>query len=171
MTPTMTTSPAAGAVDALHYLGVPYHIIGSSLRLVIAQNLVRCLCGDCIQSVETRDSASALYRQAGMEPPESLSQATGCPECHSYGYQRRTGIFEVAAIDDEMTTLIRSGADHQQLSNCLRKKGTRTMLQDGLEKAALGVTSIEEITRVCGCGHRSEPLPQPTDPLLEMVTP
>ena len=63
-------------------------------------------------------------------------------------------------MDDEMTTLIRSGADHQQLLGCLHKQGTHSMLQDGLEKVTAGATSIEELLRVCGHGHRNEP-PRP----------
>jgi type II secretory ATPase GspE/PulE/Tfp pilus assembly ATPase PilB-like protein len=162
---TIHAQDAAGAIDSLHYLGVPHHIIGSSLRLVIAQNLIRCLCPDCTGSREASDEEKDLFAQNGMEPPESVSQAAGCPECHSYGYQGRTGLFEVAAMDDEMATLIRSGADHQQLLNRLRQQGTRSMLQDGLEKLAGGVTSIEELTRVCGAGRRHETLRPAADPL------
>jgi general secretion pathway protein E len=190
---TIHAQDAAGAIDSLHYLGVPYHIIGSSLRLVIAQNLVRRLCPDCSRPREPAGQEKELFARHQMEPPESLwdcglkrtdeanppsetchcerSAAIAthvipdsdpgpplgtCPECHSYGYKGRTGIFEAAAMEDEMTTLIRSGADHQQLLHCLRQQGTRSMTQDGLEKAAGGVTSIEEITRVCGGARRHE---------------
>jgi type II secretory ATPase GspE/PulE/Tfp pilus assembly ATPase PilB-like protein len=181
---TIHAQDAAGAIDSLHYLGVPYHIIGSSLRLVIAQNLVRRVCPDCAQPREPSDQEKELFTRFGMESPENLwdggSQKTdrdnaasdivplpspSCPECHSYGYKGRTGIFEIATMDDEMTTLIRSGADHQRLLNCLRKQGTRSMMQDGLEKAAAGVTSIEELTHVCGARRRNEILRPATDPL------
>jgi type II secretory ATPase GspE/PulE/Tfp pilus assembly ATPase PilB-like protein len=185
---TIHAQDAAGAIDSLHYLGVPYHIIGSSLRLVIAQNLVRRLCPECAQPREAADQEKELFTQFGMELPEQVWDCGGrqsnhddpacdilhlqsptCPECHSYGYKGRTGIFEVATMDDEMTNLIRSGADHQQLLNCLRKQGTRSMIHDGLEKAAAGVTSIEELTRVCGCGRRHEPLRPAADPLALQV--
>jgi type II secretory ATPase GspE/PulE/Tfp pilus assembly ATPase PilB-like protein len=162
---TIHAQDAAGAIDTLHYLGVPYHVIGSSLRLVIAQNLLRRLCPDCIQPRGTSDPERELFVQNGLEPPESLAQATGCPECHSYGYQGRTGVFEVAPMDDEMTALIRSGADHQQLLSCLRKQGTRSMFQDGLEKVAAGATSLEELTRICGSHHHNEPRSTVPDPL------
>ncbi len=153
---TIHAQDAAGAIDTLHYLGVPYHIIGSSLRLVIAQNLVRRLCPDCTQPRETADEERELFTQNGLESPESLAQAVGCPKCCAYGYQGRTGIFETAVIDDEMTTLIRSGADHQQLLNCLRGQGTRSMLQDGLEKVLADTTTLDEVTRVCGGGRHAE---------------
>lgn len=168
---TIHAQDAAGAIDSLHYLGVPYHVIGSSLRLVIAQNLVRCLCPDCSLPRETSDQERELFTQNHMEPPENLAQTIGCPQCHGYGYQSRTGAFEVATMDDQMATLIRSGADHQQLLTCLRQQGTRSMFQDGLEKAAAGLTSLEELTRVCGSRH-SERLHPAAEPLSfdEIIT-
>jgi general secretion pathway protein E len=198
---TIHAQDAAGAIDSLHYLGVPHHIIASSLRLVIAQNLVRRLCPDCAQPHEPEDREKELYARHQMEPPENLwecglkrtedanppveiinhvtpdsdpgPQSGLCPECHGYGYKGRTGIFEVAAMDGEMTTLLQSGADHQRLSNCLRRQGTRSMTQDGLEKAAAGVTSLDELTRVCGCARRPEALRPVTEPLAleEMIAP
>jgi type II secretory ATPase GspE/PulE/Tfp pilus assembly ATPase PilB-like protein len=167
---TIHAQDAAGAIDSLHYLGVPYHVIGSSLRLVIAQNLVRCLCPDCAQPRETNDEERELFAQSVMESPESIPQPAGCPRCYAYGYRGRTGLFEVAPMDDDMTTLIRSGADHQHLLHSLRKQGTRSMFQDGLEKVAAGVTSIEELTRVCG--RRSESLRPAAEPLSfeEIIT-
>jgi type IV pilus assembly protein PilB len=185
---TIHAQDAVGAIDSLHYLGVPYHIICSALRLVIAQNLVRRLCPDCTRPHEPTDYERGVFTRFGMETPESLwacgSLTTSrdnplseiipllapiCPECHSYGYKGRTGIFEVATMDDEMTTLIRSGAHHQQLLKCLRKQGVRSMMQDGLGKAAAGTTSVEELTRVCGCGYQELRHPV-TDPLLESIT-
>ncbi len=185
---TIHAQDAAGAIDSLHYLGVPYHIIGSSLRLVIAQNLVRRLCPDCARPHDPGQFEKDFFARFAMEPPESLWDsgapslsrdnplseflplpARVCPKCHSYGYQGRTGIFEVATMDEEMTALIRSGAAHQQLLNRLRKQGVRSMVQDGLEKAAAGTTSIEELTRVCGsaCG---EPRHLAAESLLESMT-
>ncbi len=195
---TIHAQDAAGAIDSLHYLGVPYHIIASSLRLVIAQNLIRRLCPECSRPREPQDQEKQLFTQHQMELPEHIwdcvprdngevrsaddtnpqsairnPQLGVCPECHAYGYKGRTGIFEVAALDDETTTLIRAGADHQQLLNCLRKQGTRSLVQDGLEKVATGVTSLDELTRVCGCGRHLEPLRPSTDPLTleEMIAP
>jgi type II secretory ATPase GspE/PulE/Tfp pilus assembly ATPase PilB-like protein len=162
---TIHAQDAAGAVDALHYLGVPYHVIGSSLRLVIAQNLVRQLCPSCGQSVAVGEEDRELFVQANMEVPDHLLQAGGCPECYSYGYKGRTGVFEVAAVDDEVATFIRSGAHHRELTDCLRKKGTRSVAQDGLEKAAMGVTSMEELRRVCTFNQGIELMRRRLDPL------
>jgi type II secretory ATPase GspE/PulE/Tfp pilus assembly ATPase PilB-like protein len=185
---TIHAQDAAGAIDSLHYLGVPYHIIGSSLRLVIAQNLVRRLCPDCARPHEPTERERDFFARFATEPPESLWDCGApsisgdnplseflprpspvCPECHAYGYKGRTGIFEVATLDEEMSALIRSGADHQQLVNSLRKQGVRSLMQDGLEKAAAGTTSIEELTRVCG-GASQERRHPAAESLLESMT-
>jgi type II secretory ATPase GspE/PulE/Tfp pilus assembly ATPase PilB-like protein len=167
---TIHAQDAAGAVDALHYLGVPHHIIGSSLRLVIAQNLVRRLCTCCAQPRDLGDEERELFARFGAELPESLLQADGCAECNSYGYKGRTGIFEVVAVDDEIGTLISAGLHHRELLDYLRRRGMHSMVRDGLKKAATGATSIEEIARVCGLTPGAEASHQTANPpALEMV--
>ncbi len=162
---TIHAQDAAGAIDSLHYLGVPHHVIGSSLRLIIAQNLIRRLCPDCSQPVALGDEDRELFAQSAMETPDHLMRAVGCPACYSYGYRGRTGVFEVAHIDDEVATFIRSGSHHREITDCLRKKGTRSMGQDGLEKAALGVTTMDEVRRVCTFSRGIELMRHTTDPL------
>jgi type II secretory ATPase GspE/PulE/Tfp pilus assembly ATPase PilB-like protein len=162
---TIHARDAAGAVDALHYLGVPHHIIGSSLRLVIAQNLVRCLCPACSVPHEPDDAEKEWLARFPLELAEGLQQAAGCPECHGYGYQGRTGIFEVAPVDDELTELIRAGVSHGDLTRQWRRKGIHSMIHNGLEKAGLGITSLEEVLRVCGWARAEEPAESPAEPL------
>jgi len=151
---TIHARDAAGAVDALHYLGVPHHIIGSSLRLVIAQNLIRQLCGDCAQPRELDETETGLFRTFDMETPKSLLHAGSCETCNWYGYKGRTGIFEVATIDDELGAMICTGPHHGQLTKCLRDKGVRSIAYRGAEKVAQGVSSMEELFRVCRLPRR-----------------
>lgn len=147
---TIHAHDAVGAVDALHYLGVPYHIIGSSLRMVIAQNLVRQLCGECAQPRELDETERDLFAHSGLEVPNTLLHPGSCAECNWYGYKGRTGTFEVATIDDELGALISAGTHQRELAECLRTKGVRSMVQDGLDKVAKGITSMEELFRVGG---------------------
>lgn len=154
---TIHAQDAAGAVDALHYLGVPHHIIGSSLRLVIAQNLIRQICPDCARSCEPDEVERELFARFGMQPPEQLLQPASCGECNWYGYKGRSGIFEVAPVDDEIAALVSSETHHGELAQCLRNRGVRTLAEDALEKVATGITATEEIVRVCGLTPSSEP--------------
>ncbi|MHC4517757.1 MAG: GspE/PulE family protein [Planctomycetota bacterium] len=159
---TIHAHDAVGAVDALHYLGVPYHIIGSSLRMVIAQNLVRQLCGECAQPRELDETERDLFAQSSLETPENLLHPGSCAECNWYGYKGRTGTFEVAAIDDELGALISAGTHQRELVDCLRSKGVHSMVQDALDKAARGITSMEELFRIGG-------FPRPGDPQHEQA--
>ncbi len=167
---TIHAQDAAGAVDALHYLGVPYHIIGSSLRLVIAQNLVRRLCPSCSLPHQLEKAEKELFSRSAIELPENLQQTAGCTECNWYGYKGRTGIFEVAAMDDELTALISSGTPHHDLLNCLRRKGVHSLVDSGLEKVAMGITSLEEIFRVCGSACANAPARLTTPSLAMDIT-
>jgi type II secretory ATPase GspE/PulE/Tfp pilus assembly ATPase PilB-like protein len=169
---TIHAQDAAGAVDALHYLGVPHHIIGSSLRLIVAQNLVRRLCADCARPRDPAEEEKELFARFGAGAPESLLQAQGCPRCNSYGYKGRTGVFEAATIDDEVGTLISAGLHHRELSECLRSRAVHPMIRDGLKKAVSGVTSIDEVLRVCGAPAGVAPMRRATDiSPLEMIAP
>ncbi len=159
---TIHAQDAAGAVDALHYLGVPHHIIGDSLRLIIAQNLVRRICPCCALPRELTAEDRDLFARFGVQPPQSLLHAGGCAECGSYGYKGRTGIFEVVPVDNEVATLISDGTRHREIVDCLRRNGVQSMVCDGLKKVAAGVTAIEEVSRVCGLGAGPELTQQPT---------
>lgn len=167
---TIHARDAAGAVDALHYLGVPHHIIGSSLRLVIAQNLMRQLCGDCAQVRELDETETELFRSFDMEAPRSLLHGGSCEKCNWYGYKGRTGIFEVATMDDELGGLICSGPHHRQLTQSLRERGVRSIARHGAEKVAKGVSSMEELFRVCGLPRHTETTSQVSPAIVEVMT-
>ncbi len=165
---TIHAQDAPGAVDSLHYLGVPYHIIGSSLRLIIAQNLLRHVCTCCAESHTPDQQEKDLYARFGVATPDHLQQATGCVKCNSYGYQGRTGIFQIMAIDPTLRALVSAGAHHHELSQCLSRQGAQSLVHDGLKKAAAGVTSIDELLRVCDLTPAAETAPF-SDALLNSV--
>lgn len=146
---TIHAQDAPGAVDSLHYLGVPSHIIGTSLRSVVAQNLVRKLCPCCAKSGPPTEQERTLFSGHGVKIPEIVKRAAGCVECNSYGYRGRTGIFEIMTPDPECRQLISRGAHHDELTEFLQEQGTRSVAYDGLTKVGEGVTSTEELQRVC----------------------
>lgn len=153
---TIHGQDAAGAVDALHYLGVPYYIIGSSLRLLVAQNLVRRLCPHCAQAREPYEEEKQAFTRFGVEVPETVNDAVGCDKCNSYGYSGRMGIFEVVKVDNEIRQLITSGMHQDDLHEHLRELEIGTIVRDGLAKVAQGLTTADELFRVCGFSNRNE---------------
>jgi type II secretory ATPase GspE/PulE/Tfp pilus assembly ATPase PilB-like protein len=146
---TIHAKDAAGTVDALHYLGVPYYIIGSSVKLIVAQNLMRRLCQSCAEERTPSQEEKDLFAEANLKVPKKIFDAKGCNECNFYGYQGLVAIFEVAKIDPDTAHMITDGIHQQQLRNHLRKINITPMLVDGLKKVAQEITSIDELYRVC----------------------
>ena len=146
---TIHAKDAAGTIDALHYLGVPYYIIGSSVKLIVAQNLMRRLCKSCAEKRTPSKEEKELFAEANLKVPKKIFDAKGCKECTSYGYQGLVGIFEIAKIDPDTAHMITDGIHQQQLRDHFRKININPMLVDGLKKVAQGITSIDELYRIC----------------------
>jgi len=146
---TIHARDAAGTIDALHYLGVPYYIIGSSVKLIVAQNLMRRLCRTCAEKRSPSKEEKELFSEANLKVPEKIYDAKGCKECASYGYKGMVAIFEIAKIDPDTAHMITDGIRQQQLRNHFRKINISSMLVDGLKKVTEGITSIDELYRVC----------------------
>jgi type II secretory ATPase GspE/PulE/Tfp pilus assembly ATPase PilB-like protein len=146
---TIHAKDAAGTVDALHYLGVPYYIIGGSVKLIVAQNLMRRLCQSCAEKRTPSKEEKELFVEANLSTPKKIFDATGCKDCNFYGYQGLFAIFEIARIDHDTAHMITDGVHQQQLRNHFRKININPMLVDGLKKVAQGITSIDELYRVC----------------------
>ena len=145
---TLHTNDSTGAVTRLLDMGVEAFLISSSLEGVLAQRLVRRICPHCKEEAPVSAAIRQRLATLGGRPVEGIFyQGTGCDECRGTGYRGRIGIFELLAIDTELRELIL-----QRRSNAeLKVAAQRTMLtmhQDALQKAAAGITSLEEILRV-----------------------
>jgi len=74
--------------------------------------------------------------------------STGCDQCSQDGFLGRMGIYEVFYVTEEFRQAIRQDASETDLLALAKKSGMRSMLEDGIVKAALGLTTIEEVLRV-----------------------
>jgi general secretion pathway protein E len=150
---TLHTNDAAGALTRLADMGVQPFLVASSLVGVLAQRLVRVLCGECKEPHEPTKEELAL---AGITPevlakagnPRVLYKARGCPACQNTGYQGRTGIYELMLVNDDIRQLILKNVD----SNTIKKKavehGMVTLLEHGAHKVARGITTSAEVLNV-----------------------
>ena len=145
---TLHTNDSTGAVTRLLDMGVEAYLISSSLEGVLAQRLVRRICTQC--RVESPLSSALRDRMEllGARKIEGVFyRGAGCEECRGNGYRGRIGIFELLPIDTELREMILQ----KRSSAKLKAAAQRTMItmhQDALQKAAAGMTSIEEILRV-----------------------
>ena len=146
---TIHGQDAAGAVDSLHYLGVPYYIISSSLRLIVAQKLIRKLCPACARPRAPYPEENDVFERAGLSIPEEVFDSVGCDECNGYGFNGRIGIFETAMITPDAAHMIASGVHNEQLRRHFRDTGVAPLAIDGLTKVAEGITSTRELFERC----------------------
>lgn len=148
---TVHANSAAGVPTRLIDMGVEPFLVASSLRGVISQRLVRRLCHRCYIPFEVSDVIKESFPWQG-EPPSQLYKANleGCAHCHRTGYAGRTTIAEVLVFDDEIAHLVSKNATAHEIESLAIAGGMTTILQDGLNRAAEGITSIEELSRVVG---------------------
>ncbi len=147
-----TTVHANNAFDVLGrfiHMGIdPYNFV-SCLNCVMAQRLVRKLCGKCKTPVKPSDEA---LREAGIDPDKcrdaTFYDAKGCDECNSTGYRGRAAIVELLDLNDNIRELIISKSSVTQLKKAAREAGTLFLRQSAVEKVLAGETSIREINRV-----------------------
>jgi general secretion pathway protein E len=144
---TLHTNDAAGAIARLTDMGVPDYLLTSTVNGVVAQRLVRRLCPHCR---EAEKPAAALLARLGNggDAPEAFYRAKGCERCNGTGYSGRCALLEVLVMDDPLRRLVLQRADAREIEKAAVAGGMRTLYQDGLRKAAEGVTSIEEVLRV-----------------------
>ncbi len=143
---TLHTNSAAAALARLTDMGVEDYLIASTLRLVMAQRLVRTLCTSC----KTEESYSKEFlADLGLSPDDGpFFAATGCEECHHSGYRGRTMIAEVLAITPTIEKAILEQKTGAALEEIARTEGMRTLFDHGLEKVMQGETSLTEVLRV-----------------------
>ncbi|MGA2865797.1 MAG: GspE/PulE family protein [Verrucomicrobiota bacterium] len=145
---TLHTNDSTGAVTRLLDMGVEAYLIASSLEGVVAQRLVRRLCTQCKTEVPVAPVVRERLAALGASRLEGVFyNGRGCEECRGTGYRGRIGIFELLAIDTEMKELILQKRSNAELK-ATAQRGMLTMHQDALQKAAAGITSLEEIVRV-----------------------
>jgi type IV pilus assembly protein PilB len=145
---TLHTNDSTGAITRLLDMGVEAFLISSALEGVLAQRLVRRICSQCKEewpvTPAVRDRMTAL---GGGAVDGVFYHGAGCEECRGTGYRGRVGIFELLAISNDIRELVLQKRSNAELKATARKTMI-TMHQDSLQKAAAGMTSLEEILRV-----------------------
>lgn len=152
---TLHTNDAATTFPRLLDMGIEPYLSASSINIVIAQRLVRSICVNCRASVEVSKSflekqfsPSLLTKVFGTEEVLRFYSGKGCPICHDTGYVGRIGVFEVLIVDEEMQKTIIARKDASEVNELARKEGMTPMIEDGLNKAKQGITTIDEVIRV-----------------------
>jgi type IV pilus assembly protein PilB len=145
---TLHTNDAPSAITRLTEMGIPPFLTASAIDCVVAQRLARRLCAYCkkrtvlkVDRLRTAGFFDAAFDIEAFEP-------VGCARCGHSGYKGRVGLYEVMTVSDEIREMTIDRVSSDVISAKAVEQGMRLLKDDGLEKVRLGVTSIQEISRV-----------------------
>lgn len=148
---TLHTNNAPGAMGRLTDMGVEPFLTASAVDCVIAQRLARRLCEHCKEPVEMEEeilrNLDFSFEMISQGDDLRFYKAVGCRRCGGAGYRGRVGIYEMMVVTDEIRDLVLKRASTAEMAQAARRDGMITLREDGLAKAAQGVTTIEEVLR------------------------
>ncbi|MBU1121371.1 MAG: Flp pilus assembly complex ATPase component TadA [Candidatus Omnitrophica bacterium] len=142
---TLHTNDAASTVTRLVDIGVPDYLVVASLRLIVAQRLIRKLCPHC---KEPREVEKEEIPEGVVLNSPIIYKAKGCNKCNFIGYRGRVIITEVILVDKEIKEAIHGNIKPSQISKLAQQKGMLTLLESGLKRVEEGITSLEEVLSV-----------------------
>ena len=147
---TLHTNDAPSAVTRLVEMGIEPFLVGSSLDCVLAQRLARRLCEWCREAFEPTDADLSVVRWPfeTVKRPEQLWRRVGCRSCGQTGYRGRVAVNEVMPVTEQIERLSVAQASASDIERVAISEGMVTLREDGLAKAAEGLTTVEEIVRV-----------------------
>ncbi len=147
---TLHTNTASGAIPRFIDMGVEGFLLASTLNIIVAQRLVRKLCTSCIVEFKPDETVrKKLSKDLNVDlGDQKFYKGAGCDKCGQKGYSGRIGIYEILHITEEIRALITKHATSDEIQELAHEQGMETMLQDGLNKVASGLTTIEEVIRV-----------------------
>ncbi len=161
---TIHTNDAAGAIPRFLSLGVKPFLLAPAINAIIGQRLIRRICETCKEEIKLDTETMVRVMETLLKIKEEyrseidLSRdganlkffhGKGCEKCAGLGYRGRVGIFEIVIMSEELEKIILSGSiSEYDMREYARQKGYLSMAQDGLKKALLGITSVEEVFRV-----------------------
>jgi type IV pilus assembly protein PilB len=148
---TIHTNDAPSAVARLYEMGAPTYLIANTLEMVLAQRLVRTLCKECKQpDPEPPEELLKILREQNIDYSNAtFMKPVGCRKCNQTGMKGRTAIHELLVMNEELRRLCVKEVSAGPIKKVAVENGMRTLLQDGLIKVTMGITTYEEILATC----------------------
>jgi len=145
---TLHTNDAPSTINRLMNMGIEPFLVATSINAICAQRLVRRICTNCVEEVETPPQ---MLIQVGFAPDEvkvlKIKRGRGCERCNNGGYKGRIGLYEALQFSDEIRDMILSGASSIELKRKAIEEGMISLRMAGLQKIREGVTTLEEVLR------------------------
>ncbi len=144
---TLHTNDAVSAIPRMADMGIEPYLISGAVVAIQAQRLVRKICPHCKEDAKLPDNLVEEYKS--YIPENAIFKiGAGCRECSGTGYQGREMICEVLPISEELSSMIAKEASKVELLEQATKEGFQNMFKNGMQKAAEGITTFDEILRV-----------------------
>jgi type IV pilus assembly protein PilB len=149
---TLHTNDAPSAITRLGEMGVEPFLTGAAVSAVLAQRLARKLCTHCCEAYRPTE-ADLLEARVSSEVMQAYDgtvfyRKKGCPRCNHSGYSGRIGIFQFLRMSEEIAALAVQHASRDEIERAAAANGMHSLWDDGVEKVAAGLTSVEELARV-----------------------
>ena len=144
---TVHTNSAVAAIARLRDMGVESYLLASTLTAIIAQRLVRRLCGHCREAYVPEAAEHALLGLSGRAGV-TLYRPAGCAHCKQTGYDGRTGVYELVRVDETLRKQIHDDARESDMA-AHAFAHRPTLFRNGVDLALAGTTSLAEVLRVC----------------------
>lgn len=147
---TLHTNDAAGGITRLMDMGLEDYLLVSTVNGILAQRLVRRLCPHCREPFTAMPELVEEMRLTRFvsNGQVTLYKPVGCSECNNIGYRGRLSIVEFLTMSDELRRLVMTHAQAREIEAQAVEEGMISMLDDGLQKAIDGDTTVEEVMRV-----------------------
>src|SRR5262245_45887363 len=149
---TLHTNDAPSSITRLGEMGVEPFLTGAAISAVLAQRLARKLCTHCCEAYQPTETEVAELRVGpevlGAIDGTPFFRKKGCPRCNHTGYKGRVGVFQFLRMTEEIAALAVQHASRDDIARAAGAAGMRSLWDDGLEKVASGLTSIEALARV-----------------------
>jgi len=149
---TLHTNDAPSTITRLGEMGVEPFLTGAAVSAVLAQRLARKLCTHCCEAYQPTD---VELKEVRMSPDVQrvldgavFYRKKGCPRCNHTGYRGRLGVFQFLRMSEEIAALAVQHASRDEIARAATENGMRSMWDDGMEKVASGLTSLEELARI-----------------------
>jgi type IV pilus assembly protein PilB len=150
---TLHTNDAPSVLTRLNEMGVEPFLTGAAVSAVLAQRLARKLCSHCCEmytpSMDDLLKARVSPDLAAASDGVVLYRKRGCPRCSQTGYKGRVGIYQLLTMSEELEHLAAAKASREEIERAAIASGMKTLWDDGMIKVAAGLTSVEELARVC----------------------
>ncbi|HJQ28538.1 MAG TPA: ATPase, T2SS/T4P/T4SS family, partial [Rubrobacter sp.] len=147
---TLHTNDAPSAVTRLTEMGVEPFLTATAVDCVIAQRLARRLCENCKLPADIDEVVLSQINfpfELFDEGELRFYSAVGCDRCGGSGYRGRLGLYELMVVTDELKDFILRRASTAEINEAAQREGMVRLREDGLLKAAQGMTTIEEVLR------------------------